>query len=186
MGYKVSSLRTLPVIPGIELYVFILGRNIWASGWRKELERNFNKLARELGSSAAIVSGHDRTNLIIELMESARENNNLSIAQALERQDETCLLLLGAHPSELSDDDLVLLINEEHIQSRFGNMEVFLDELCEFAKNRNESFLEKFQEEKLLTDDILGVIDLKPNFFGFGVNLNKAIEKFRNWKNKDA
>ncbi|QTP58328.1 hypothetical protein HNO53_06140 [Billgrantia antri] len=97
MGYKISSLNSLPLVPGIDLYVFILGRSVWAGGWRKELEHNFNKLANELGPSAAIVAGHDGVDLIHELVKVAESNENLSSALNLEQQKGTSLLLLGAH-----------------------------------------------------------------------------------------
>lgn len=186
MGYKISSLQSFPLIPGIDLYVFILGRNMWNNGWRKNLEDNFNKIAKEFGPTAAIVAGHDGVDLVYELTELAKNNTNLSRVLELEQREGTYLLLLGSHPSEISEKDLMLLVNEEQIKKSFGNMDVFLDELCQFAQTRNEKFLTKFENKNEITKDILDVVDLKPNFFGFGVNINGAIEKFRDWRNRDA
>jgi len=186
MGYKISSLNSLPLVPGIDLYVFILGRNVWAEGWRKELEYNFNKLAKEIGSSAVIVAGHDGTDLINELIKVAETNESLSVALNLEQHNETSLLLLGAHPNNFTNKDLALVVNEKHIEKLFGNMELFLNELCNFAKDRNEKFLLKFEDKDQLTEKLLDVVDLRPNLFGFGININGAINKFRSWRRKNA
>lgn len=186
MGYRISSFNSLPLVPGIDLYVFILGRNVWAGGWRKELERNFNMLAREFGSSAAIVAGHDGINLIHELVKMAKKNESLSVALNLELQNGTSLLLLGAHPKDFKKEDLALVVNEEHIENMFGSMEPFLNELCDFAKDRNEKFLSKFKDTNQLTEEILGLVDLRPNLFGIGININRAIEMFRNLKQRNA
>lgn len=186
MGYKISSLKSLPLAPGIDLYVFILGRNVWAGGWREELERNFDKLAKEFGPSAAMVAGHDGIDIIYELVEVAKTNESLSAALKLEQLNGTSLLLLGAHPYNFSYDDLALVVNEEHIEKLFGSMEPFLNELCDFAKDRNEMFLSKFEDTSQLTKEILDVVDLRPNLFGIGININRAIEKCRSWRQKNA
>lgn len=186
MGYKISSLNSLPLVPDIDLYVFILGKNVWAGGWRKELERNFNKLAKEFGPSAAIVAGHDGVDLIHELVKVAESNENLSAALNLEQQKGTSLLLLGAHPNFFTNDDLALIVHEDHIERLFGSMEPFLNELCDFAKDRNEKFLSKFEEKKQLMEEVFDLADLRPNLFGIGININGAIEKFRSWRQKNA
>jgi len=89
----------------------------------------------------------------------------------------TSLLLLGAHPKELNEKDLILYAPLSEIDMKFNELEIFFDELCRFAIDKNESFLRKFEEKNNSINDYLGAIELKPNFFGIGININFFIEK---------
>ena len=59
MGYRVSSLKKTPKVPGIELYVFIVGDIEWQMGFSQRLMGNFDILARKLGEKGAIIAPHD-------------------------------------------------------------------------------------------------------------------------------
>jgi hypothetical protein len=181
MGYRISTIKNLPIIPGINLYIFVLGNYEWSGGYREVIEKNFNKLAKNLGPHAAIVVGHDGINLANELITSLRDK--LFHHKALERLAQeaessgVALLLLGAHPKELKETDLILYAPISEIESKFNELDIFFNELCSFATNRNESFLKKFEEQKSSINDFLDVIDLKPNIFGIGSNINSFIKK---------
>ena len=69
MGYRIATISNLPVIPEMDLYVFVLGNYEWKGGYREIIERNFSRLAKNLGSKAAIIVGHDGTNLSSELIQ---------------------------------------------------------------------------------------------------------------------
>ena len=58
-GYRVSSLASLPVLPGKDLYVFVLGNVTWDGGLLQTVEDNFAKVAANIGSKAAIIKGHE-------------------------------------------------------------------------------------------------------------------------------
>jgi len=181
MGYRISTIKNLPVIPEINLYVFVLGNYEWEGGYREIIEKNSNRLAKNLGPEAAIVVGHDGINLSNELIECL--HNRLPDYKLLKNlirkanRSGTSLLLLGAHPKELNEKDLILYAPLSEIDMKFNELEIFFDELCRFAIDKNESFLRKFEEKNNSINDYLGAIELKPNFFGIGININFFIEK---------
>ncbi|WP_432696120.1 hypothetical protein ACQUQP_16460 [Marinobacterium sp. YM272] len=183
MGYKISSLKSLPVIPSIDLYVFILGQHKWAGGYSEVIEDNFSRLAQHLGERGAIVAGHDGISLTREL---SRELSNAALSNrtihdfvAKGESLGLSVLLVGTHPSHLTDDDLFLLAPIEQIESRFGSLDLFFSELCEFSENRDTSFLEKFEEREKTGCDVSDFFELKPNMFGIGININAIINRWR-------
>jgi len=177
MGYRISSLASLPVVPGIDLYVFALLKHFWEDGPSAELENNFHKLAKNLGPNAAIVMGHEGNDLINELY-SCFENLPV-IRQLLDHADMNgpSLLIIGAHPNAMTKDDLLLYANAVEIEERFGGLSSFFSVLCNFASDRDPGFIEKFEAKESTLDSVLDVVDLKPNFFGLGFNGNAFIEK---------
>lgn len=182
MGYKISSLRSLPVIPGIDLYVFVLGQHNWAGGYSAVLEDNFSKLAKHLGERGAIVSAHDGVKLsrqlAHELSEAALSNKTIHDFIAKGESLGLSILLIGAHPSELTDKDLFLLAPVDQIEKNFGSLDQFFSELCEFSENRETSFLEKFEEKAQANGGISDFLELKPNMFGMGININAMIKRW--------
>jgi hypothetical protein len=181
MGYKISSLRSLPVIPGIDLYVFVLGQHNWAGGYSEVIEENFSKLAKHLGERGAIVSGHDGVKLSRELTHELSEAalNNKTIHDFIAKGESLGLsiLLIGAHPSHLTEKDLFLLAPIEQIEQNFGSLDQFFSDLSEFSVNRGTSFLEKFEEKEQEKDAITDFLELKPNMFGMGININEIIRR---------
>lgn len=183
MGYKISSLKSLPVIPGIDLYVFILGQHKWAGGYSEVIENNFSKLAQHLGKRGAIVAGHDGVKLGREL---SHELSNAALSNKIVHdfvgKGESLglsILLVGAHPSHLTDNDLFLLAPIEQIERSFGSLDQFFSELCEFSENRDTTFLEKFEERAKTGGGISDFFELKPNMFGVGININAIINRWR-------
>ncbi len=109
MGYRISTLASLPVIPGKTLYVFVLGAPVWDGSLMHQVEKNFAKVAKGIGLKGAIVMGHEGVDLTSELMHAAKNGppgfqRLLSSAEA----GEGAVLILGAHPQELGPDDMVL------------------------------------------------------------------------------
>ena len=87
------------------------------------------------------------------------------------------MLLLGAHPRELNEEDLILYAPLSEIDTKFSELEIFFDELCRFAIDKNESFLRRFEEKNDGINNYIGAIELRPNFFGIGININFFIER---------
>lgn len=184
MGYKVSGLNRLPIVPGVDLYVFLLGKRIWDGSLRGIIERNFSTLAEELGPSAAIVAGHGGSDLTKDIVEAAGENSKVrSLVEAGERGGGG-ILIMGAHPLELSDDDLVLYAPLNDLAGRFGTLDGFLDGLCRFADDRDPEFLSKFECKDSISDLAAQVVDLRPNLFGIGININRMINLIRENREK--
>jgi hypothetical protein len=90
------------------------------------------------------------------------------------------LIILGAHPNQLTMDDFVLAIPMRGIKSNYERVEDFLTELCEFTKGNNPGFAEKFDEidDKLKHSalELLEYVELKPGIFGLSLNLNAIFQ----------
>jgi hypothetical protein len=50
---------------------------------------------------------------------------------------------------------------------------VFFRALAEFTKTRNPAFLTRFEDQESLGGKAWSVLELKPNIFGFGINLKE-------------
>lgn len=182
MGYRILSLRSLPVIPGIDLYVFILGQHSWAGGYSQIIENNFSELARKLGERGAVVAGHDGVRLAKELstLLSGVALKNKTVHDFVSKGESLGLsiLLLGAHPSELTENSLFLLVPVAQIVERFGSLDEFFTKLCDFAENRDISFLNKFEDQGAVKGGISQFLELRPNMFGVGLNVNAIIDRW--------
>ena len=178
MGYKIATLASLPVLPGKSLYVFVLGAAAWDGSMMQQVENNFAKVAKEIGPSGAIVMGHEGVNLKLEL---TAKNGPPGFDRLLSNANdgEGAVLVVGAHPKQLRPDDLVLYATLDDLTKRFGSLSVFFTALCKFAETREKAFLERFRSGKNTIDRLFDVVDLRPNFFGIGMNINKAIEWLR-------
>jgi len=180
MGYIISSLSRLPVIDGIDLYIFILGKHGWENDFLSKINKNFDKLASKVGSETAIVSGHNDTDLRKELaicLEQASWNEksiiNLLVAAG---QQKPAILILGAHPQKFKDNDLILYAELDRIKELFSSPENFFDELCEFSQTRETYFLDKFKEKKM-EDSIFDQITINLGLIGFNIKLLRDITK---------
>lgn len=182
MGYKVSGLSRVPVVPGIDLYIFLLGQRIWDGSLMATIENNFSKLAEALGPDAAVVAGHDGVDLTREFVELALSNSEFGRLTEFGEATGGAILILGAHPQEWTDQDIVLYAPLLRLEELFGSIDIFLEELCRFSRERRPEFLERFQDKENVLDLLNDVVELKPNFFGFGLNINEAISRFRERK----
>jgi hypothetical protein len=69
MGYRISTIANLPIIPNMKLYVFVLGERCWEGGFSSIIEKNFAKLAKNLGRDAMLVTAHEGIDLGHELID---------------------------------------------------------------------------------------------------------------------
>ncbi|MBA7490419.1 hypothetical protein ES702_00957 [subsurface metagenome] len=68
-----------------------------------------------------------------------------------------------------------------HFTLKYCTLKPARDELIDYAKNLKIDLSEQAKGDKL---DWNKVIELKPNFFGFGVNLNELINRFKGYFGK--
>jgi len=173
MGYLVSSLGQVPVDDDITLYIFVVN-GTWRGGASGVLEDNFVRIAERIGPTAAIVKGL-KDDLVSE--EAARKYLGKDYTDLLDSLPG--LLLTDAHPEDLQEDSLRLLVPLKDAEARFGSFDAFFHALAEFAQNRDMAFLEKFEDKEDLLEAGNAIIDLKPNMFGVGVNLNALFARLK-------
>ena len=183
MGYRISTLGSLPILPGKDLYVFVLAGNHWQGGYLETITSNFDKLAKELDSDGAIIMGHDGIDLSYEVVDAMYSNGPDGIQELIIDGNRRggAFLILSKHPSEISKTDTVLFAPLDEIRQSAGGFDQFLSELCEFSKKRNKHFLRHFRsKDDGVLKRLLKVVELKPNIAGVGLNLNALLEEQSN------
>lgn len=184
MGYRVSSLNKIPKVPGIEFYLYIVGDISWKSGFTKTLMDNFDTLAKQLGEKGAVIAPHEGLDLTEDLSECvntlAYKNND--IRDMLSTGHGLGLLFTSAHPNELTTNDIILYSPVEMIDKHFNTLEQFFVELCNYVETGDTNFINKFTDSRSgKVSETVELIDLNPNFFGVGVNLNPLKNKAVGW-----
>lgn len=171
MGYALSSLGNLPVQDNISLYIFVV-----SDGWKGELqdaiEQNLMELAHRIGQNAVIAKGFDP-----EMWSQQVCNKYLGKTAQTMTNIFPALLLTDAHPNQLTEHSLRLLVPLRDAQQRFDGIENFFHALAEFALNQTPSFLSRFEEKPSLGSKAWSVLELKPNFFGFGINIKEVLAR---------
>jgi len=173
MGYQLTSLGNLPIEENVTLYIFIINGR-WQGGRYEILERNFSEIARTIGPDAVIAKGFEEPLWSEELCQKYLGKEYRSVMPLL-----PALLLSEDHPENLRDDSMRLLIPLKDAEDEFGDLESFFRALSDYAINRSPEFLSKFKDHGDWIDEGNQIIELKPNFFGIGINLNEFIRKIR-------
>ncbi len=171
MGYALSTLGNLPVQDEISLYIFVVGLP-WKGETYQAIEDNFMELAKQIGPTAVIAKGFEP-----EMWSSQVCDKYLGKSTETLYDVFPALLLTDSHPERLSEDSMRLLVPLRDAQTRFGGTAAFFYALTEFARNRNPSFLARFEEKPTIGSKAWSVLELKPNFFGFGVNIKELVAR---------
>jgi hypothetical protein len=165
MGYALSSLGNLPVQDEISLYIFVVGSS-WKDETYEAIENNFMELAKRIGPNAVIAKGFEP-----EMWSSQVCDKYLGKSVETLYDVFPALLLTDSHPDRLTEKSMRLLVPLRDAQKRFGGTAAFFEALSDFARTKNVSFLQRFEDNESLASKAWSVLELKPNFFGFGVNL---------------
>ena len=188
MGYKVSSLASIPSIDGM-LYIFGLGVR-WKGSLLEAFDINFDRLSSRLGRSGALIQGHndgDIENLLVQTIErhwnSACREFDSKVAEELshimnEGSQEGGILILFDHPLEtcINEKSSFLYAPLKQLESNFGGLDSFLNGLVSYSESRSNEFITKF-ENHISLKEYPRLLELKPNFFGIGLNLNYLLER---------
>lgn len=173
MGYQLTSLGNLPIEEDVTLYIFVINGN-WLGGRYDVLEQNFSEIARAIGPNAVIAKGFEESLWSEELCQKYLGRDYSELFDLL-----PALLLAEDHPETLEEGSLRLLISLKNAEDEFGDLESFFRALTRFARDRDATFLDRFKDQRDWLQEGNSIIDLKPNFFGIGVNLNEFIRKIR-------
>ena len=181
MGYLLSDLGKLQVDAQVSLYIFVINGG-WRGGSYQLLMDNFSKLAREIGPNAVIATGLDGAAWTKQVAE--KYLGRIGGEDALEAL-LPALLITDAHPDEIVPDGLQRQIVPDYLrlviplQTIEQRSDRFFGALTDFATNGDMGFLQRFfrNADNIGIND---VISLAPNYYGIGINLNKALERYRN------
>ena len=153
----------------------------WQDDFRREFSDNFKPLSVEVGPGKLVVIGGNPQEFY----------NSVFLRYALylqgyesERFPLPALLIADRHPEEIKviDGEInakVMLFPLEEKYLRPGSVSAFLRELC-FALKSEEAnkVLERLDKSGIQKQWgwINKYFELKPNFFGFGINVNGILE----------
>ena len=174
MGYMLTSLGNLPIQGDISLYIFVVNGR-WKGGFNDVLEKNFGELAKQIGPNSVIAKGFDPEAWSDQVCSKYLGKDTRTLIDVL-----PALLLTDAHPEKLNEESLRLLVPLRDIEKRFGGVETFFAALADFAKTRNPAFLARFEDKRSLKSKAWSIMDLKPNFFGFEINLKELVLRLQN------
>jgi hypothetical protein len=173
MGYYLNALGNIPLDKEIDFYIFIINGQ-----FRDELydiiDRNFPNLAASIGSRAVIARGTQPAAFSSDVARKYLGKDHRALFHLI-----PALLITNAHPNELSDESLRLLVPLREAEKRFEGWSHFFKLLSDFAQGKDDAFLSRFQSEESALDVANRVVTLNPTVFGCGINLNAFIDWWR-------
>ena len=173
MGYLARSIARIPNA-GFSWYIVLL-EDGWEDDLRRELGRNFENLAREIGEDALVVRGIDRAPFSMEILR-AYGIRRLAAFPALLVSDVSPSAIL-AHP-ELIPSASSVVLPLQSVSRQTGSLANFLRDLTETLHDDQaiKALRDSDRTEIHRRWGWLKRLELKPNFCGFGLNLNQVID----------
>ncbi|KAA3615246.1 MAG: hypothetical protein D8M58_22200 [Calditrichaeota bacterium] len=179
MGYKLTSLVHLPFDNNVKMYVFSIGDGIWDGGLAEIVHRNFDNIAREIGSNAIIVGA------LNEAFHGEVVDRYFGKIYKDLKNELPALLITDTHPNDISDDSMKLLIPLRRAHEAYPVIEQFLSDLASFVRGESDDLLKSLEKgvglAKAANDIVKFNIPIVPGVIG--VNLNSAITHLRFWWN---
>lgn len=177
MSYVASSLATVPSI-GFSWYIFFV-ESMWNDPVGQQLRANFETLGRRVGPNALVVRGYDEHAMANEVVEAAAlyDERFRSISPPALLVSNRPLLSLD-DPSGAPQGAKIIALN---VSGAEGSLPGLLEKLVgALADPGAMAALENPDEESRLKRFwgwVARYAELKPTFFGFGINLNAVIER---------
>ena len=143
------------------------------------ISKNFKTIARDIGHQAVIAKGFEEPFWSAEIFEKYLGKKYTALFRFL-----PALLITDSHPERLKPESMRLLIPLQGVEKRFGTFDHFFSSLIRFVKHKDTEFLDRFKDGTNMSHEALEIVELRPNFFGVGINLNRLIEIFMNRRKK--
>ena len=202
MGFTVGSFQQAP-IGEFDYSIFVITNRDDATH-KKWMDRNFHRIAKDIGHKAVIVKGYDdnfsnEMKVFLERWMNDQDDQSSEAAQAIsELLEQTTCLLVAKKDIRSSNAPLLLIplapAPESDEPEGKADTEKFLDELIQsvVAKVRDGTIMEhahalgarRFELKSVRNGVVITtlrraneVLELKPNLAGIGLNLNAMIEK---------
>lgn len=163
-------------------YVFILEDN-WRDDLRNEVRENFEIFAKESGRHILTIRGFDCNEFYGQVFRKYSLENNYK----MEDIERPALLITDTHPNDISGnpEDLfvarIILLELRPYYEKHKSTIPFLQELI-YSLSDTEAFDSLIAKNKSMIVRKWGwlnrYLDLKPNFMGFGININEIISRF--------
>lgn len=175
MGYVLNELANLPVDENVHLYIFVVNGQ-FREPLYEIVERNFLEIARSIGNHAVVAVGTDKAGFTTSVAQKylGKGNSDVSFLNAL-----PAFIITDDHPSRLRKESLRLVVPLRDAEARFGGWQQFFALLGSFARGESDEFVRRFEQHEDLLDAANKIVMLKPGAFGFGINLNELLDRWR-------
>ncbi|GAB4177919.1 MAG: hypothetical protein Fur006_09950 [Coleofasciculaceae cyanobacterium] len=178
MGYIATNLSTIPS-KGFRWYIFFL-LDDWSDPLRDEVERNFLRFAKEVGSDCLAVQGTDRVSFYNDVLSSEL----MKLAPSGERPPLPALIVSNYSPEAMDDSSGIKDISNAQLMIfplaakyiKPGSITEFLKNLASTLKDDSLEELKSKEEIRKKWSWLLRYFELKPSFSGVAVNINQVIE----------
>lgn len=187
MSMSVTSMAKIPS-QGFDWYVLFL-EDRWDDQLRQELVNNFVILGQEVGPDVLVVRGHD----VSDFFNQAFEIFALYDKKWKDQIDPPALLVTNIPPAEIEDDRQklekakVILLPLGPRYMRPGSITNVLRELASSLHSTDAMNALQTLDRPEIENRwgwITRYFDLRPNFMGFGVNINQVIDDMTQQKRK--
>jgi len=176
MGYLATDIGRIPS-EGFDWFIYLI-MDDWKNEISKEIEDNFNILAKEVGPKALVVKGIDPkyfTAGILETYGMMEKNKNIwNTVPALLISDTTPKIL-----QEQKDVIPKIIYISLLKQCTPGTLTNILRQISRsLSDNTGVEALQSLDRSRILEKWgwITKYLDIKPNFFGFGIDLDEIID----------
>lgn len=172
MGYVLNALASLPVDDRVHFYIFAINGQ-FREPLYEMVENNFFEIAKSIGRNAVIAIGTDKESFSTSV---AERYFGEDIARGRFLDMLPALLITNDHPDKLTRGSARFVIPLREAESRFGGWHQFFSLLSQFVRGESDEFIRRFESADGVIDKLNKVVQLRPGFFGIGVNLNQLIE----------
>ena len=175
MGYVLNELANLPIDDNIHFYIFVVNGE-YREPLYKMIEDNFKAIARSIGNNAVVAVGAYPQQFTTQVAKKylGKGNSDSGFVKIL-----PAMLITNAHPDQLREDSVRLVVPLREAERRFGGWPQFFSLLSSYVRGESDEFLKMFAASENLLDAANKVVGLKPGMFGISVNINELIDRWR-------
>lgn len=181
MGYKLTSLINLPIDDTISIYVFSIGDELWEGGLGEVVHKNFDNIAREIGSNAIIVGA------LTDVFHQEVVQKYLGVHYKELKNELPALLITDTHPEQLNSKSMRVLIPLRKAHEIYPIIDNFLSDLAAFARGESDDLLNQLEKGLNLSGIAGDIVEFSfpivPSVLS--VNLNKAFKHLKSYWNKN-
>lgn len=174
MGYLATNIARIPS-EGFDYFLFLL-EDDWSDDLRREFAENFDTLAKEVGTDTLVIRGSDRTAFSYAIFE-AYDLDMHTVLPALFITD-TAPNKIGEGTKKLANAKAIV-ISLENQYTRPGSVTKLLRHAANTLRDKEAIESLKSLDRSRIEQrwGWLRYFELKPNFVGFGLNINQIVEK---------
>jgi hypothetical protein len=143
------------------------------------IERNFGKIANEIGDNAIIAAGLNEEAFLNEVGQ-----KYLGEDWPLYQNLCPALLITDSHPENITEASKRIFIPLNEVQKYYGNWTTFFRLLVKHARNESDELSSRLQTNSDAFDVLDQVFKIRPGFMGISIDFNGLVGAIR--KNKKA